>query len=503
MGSPGGRLSDDKPVQTENVPGNLLGYNIYRDGIFVFYQDHVGSFEEPITQSAIDENLEPGIYDYTVTGVYDLEEFGFPGETGESMAEGPAVVTVDYCFDLEFKETWVQGSFEVNQWEAEGENWKINGQVGDPAPSAEFTWDPVKTGYDLSLESYPMCAAGMTEGRIWLDYTIKLETFHVTGEEKLYTEVWGWDEQEWTTVAEYSNLEGSFAWTDEHLDIGPLAMDKVFRIRFRANGANSLNIIGWFVDNIHIYRTCDGPSNLVASVNFDEGIELDWNPPSAFLPYNMKKATDVGASSDEGRALAGYNIYRSYEGKEYQWVGFTTQTHYVDPKLLTGLYCYKVSALWESATDQCESGFTNEACDIVTGTGEIPGTDAAFQIFPNPANDYINIYSEIQMTRVSIFNSLGILIEDRVVLKNQLRNEYCRICSRGLFDTCGDFKRNFFTNYDYTAVINIILLRKGAFFGLFFFLNGCVFCNITIFDLEFHSALCLLNICDRRVEKQQ
>ena len=32
-----------------------------------------------------------------------------PGETGESMHEGPAEVVVDYCYELEFMETWATG----------------------------------------------------------------------------------------------------------------------------------------------------------------------------------------------------------------------------------------------------------------------------------------------------------------------------------------------------------------------------------------------------------
>ena len=38
-------------------------------------------------------------------------------------------------------------------------------------------------------------------------------------------------------------------------------MNKVFKIRFHAMGVNSINILSWFVDNIHVYRTCDGPTN--------------------------------------------------------------------------------------------------------------------------------------------------------------------------------------------------------------------------------------------------
>jgi hypothetical protein len=66
-----------------DMPDNLLGYNVYRDGDFVAYtpQTPAGDF---VPQNYVDEGLQPGIYNYTVTAVYDLTPYGFAGETGES-----------------------------------------------------------------------------------------------------------------------------------------------------------------------------------------------------------------------------------------------------------------------------------------------------------------------------------------------------------------------------------------------------------------------------------
>ena len=100
---------------------------------------------EEVWQGYVDENLQPGIYQYTVTAVYDLARYGYPGETGESMHEGPAEVVVDFCYELEFMETWTIGNFDSSNWDSEGANWTINGQAGNPAPSAEFTWDLILT----------------------------------------------------------------------------------------------------------------------------------------------------------------------------------------------------------------------------------------------------------------------------------------------------------------------------------------------------------------------
>jgi len=257
------------------IPENLLGYNIYREGDFLSYVAHP-------TLSYVDEGLEPGVYCYTVTAVYDLTPYDHPGETGESMEEGPACVTVEYCFDLEFMETWNLGNFADNQWQTGTANWFINGQLGNPAPAAEFTWDPILTDYSSTLTSYPLCASGMTEGKLWLDYDVKLGSVNSTGEEMLLVEVWNWDANQWSTVATYNNAEGGFDWTPAHVNITANAMNKVFKIRFNAMGANTLDILNWFVDNIHVYRVCDAPTDLTSILIAPDltDVELTWVSPA-------------------------------------------------------------------------------------------------------------------------------------------------------------------------------------------------------------------------------
>ncbi len=592
------------PGPSGDVPENLLGYNMYRDGDFVFYQDHMGSYTNPEQQTGIEENLQPGIYEYTVTGVYDLSVYGFPGETGESAPEGPAIVTVDYCFDIEFMETWSLGNFDANNWTSDGSNWTVNGQMGNPAPAAEFTWDPIQTDYELALESYPLCAVGMTEGKIWLDFDVMLESFQPTGEEFLHAQVWSWDAQEWMTVASYSNVDGSFGWMSENINIKAYAMDKVFKVRFFATGMNSLDIVSWFVDNIHVYRTCDGVSNLTATndyenacvilnwdgpiggnidewVHWDDGTNYDaigtggaaefdvaarWEPSQlaefegasvteiAFFPneaaatykvrvwvgagaanmvvdqtvaspligqwnyvalttpvpiditnelwvgYYINTTTGYPAGCDDGpaidgygnmmnfggwqtllqinpdldynwniqahiqtvtgvsmplamsqqemavpqgailsvdpdhssispvfagssngsRELSGYNIYRSVEGGEYELIDFTIETAYTNCDLENALYCFMVTAIWESETDQCESAYSNEACTILNvGLADPNANPGSFSLYPNPADNHVFITTSGDLKRVTVYNALGQLVVDEIVTGKQ------------------------------------------------------------------------------------
>jgi hypothetical protein len=357
-------------------------------------------------QGYADEKVDPGIYDYTVTGVYDLTPYGFPDETGESMKAGPAEVVVDYCNDLEFLETWDIGGFSPNEWVTEGHNWAINGQAGNPPPVAEFTFNPPQTDYEISLISYPLCAVGITEGEIWLDFDLELYTLQATGKESLRIQAWNWIDQEWVTMTEFDNGSGNILLTKEHVNISSIAKNSIFKIRFQAKGASTASLRGWFIDNIHVYRLCPAPQNLEIDPYFSEGIRLTWD-------YNQRSRTDGG---DGTRELQGFNIFRSKNGSSFDLLAFTTEMPYIDPEnsLETGTsYCYRISALNESPTDQCESELSNEACVIWTSVNDNQdvGTNG-FSLYPNPASDYIFITSSETITRISIIHISGTMIYD-------------------------------------------------------------------------------------------
>ena len=85
-------------------------------------------------------------------------------------------------------------------------------------------------------------------------------------------------------------------------------------------------------------------------------------------PERQPVSNQVFAAGNGSRELVGYNIYRSKDGGDYELIDYTTETTYLirmktDHRI--GLYCYMVSAVWESETDQCESAFSNEACEML------------------------------------------------------------------------------------------------------------------------------------------
>jgi hypothetical protein len=129
------------------------------------------------------------------------------------------------------------------------------------------------------------------------------------------------------------------------------------------------------------------------------------------------------APGNGSRDLTGYNIYRSIEGGDYELLDYTTETTYLDSEaspIIGGLYCYMVSAVWESETDQCESAFSNEACDIWTSIGDgNNSTASSFNLYPNPANDHVFITTSGELKRVTVYNALGQLVVDQITTGKQ------------------------------------------------------------------------------------
>jgi len=266
-----------------DVPDGLLAFKVYRDGDFVADVPYNGE-EVDEWINYIENQLMPGTYEYTVTAVYDLAAYNRPGETAESMIEGPVTVEVVFGFELPFYEDFAGGTFELNDWTTSGPNWRVAGQTGNGAPSAEFTWDPLITDGNSALRSYPLLGYGMTEGDIWLDFDVKLNDRFATGNEKLQVQVY--DGAAWTTVFEFAN-NGSFGWTSKHLKITDQAMGKVFMVRFNAACTVSSDLVSWFVDNVAVYRQCASPEDLTGeevNANGTIGIRLGWVAPEVPLP---------------------------------------------------------------------------------------------------------------------------------------------------------------------------------------------------------------------------
>jgi hypothetical protein len=279
-------LTQEGNVGGGTVPDGLVGFNVYKDGVNIDEVPYNGEGPDDFIPYT-DLDVMPGCYDYMVTAVYDLTVFGFPGEFGESMPEGPDEVCVAWGAELPFCEDWSQGTFDFHNWTPDdGGNWEVNSNNGNGAPSAQWNWDPDPgADYTSSLTSQPFNADMITEGNIWLDFDIALTDRNATGDEMMTVEVY--NGSDWSEVATFDNADGSFDYMNNHIDISSMAMHRVFMVRFTASGANSFDVINWNVDNICIYRTCAAPTDLTGEYLWTSGEEwgamINWQaePPQA------------------------------------------------------------------------------------------------------------------------------------------------------------------------------------------------------------------------------
>jgi len=184
---------------------------------------------------------------------------------------GPACVDVSYGYPLPFFEPWDMATFAYQKWSfmtgnlvtGTSTNWLMNTAFGNPTPCADFSWEPVQAAYDLSLVTPTINASMWTCADFWCDFDLKLIDHNATGNEKLDVDIFV--NGSWTNKAEFKNT-GSFDWTLKHIDISKVK-GKAFKLRFRAIGDNSADLLHWYVDNIHIYGVCHAPRTLAGHQN--------------------------------------------------------------------------------------------------------------------------------------------------------------------------------------------------------------------------------------------
>jgi hypothetical protein len=134
-------------------------------------------------------------------------------------------------------------------------------------------------------------------------------------------------------------------------------------------------------------------------------------------------------SSGSSVAPDGFQLYRQEVEVDddyvaYDYIPFTEDQYaysYFDkaPAVSSGqTYNYKVTSLWGSETDSCESEpaltipMTEDYVAVLVT--EIENTDAPeTNIYPNPATNKLNIISTEQINQITIYNNVGQLVLNR------------------------------------------------------------------------------------------
>lgn len=169
----------------------------------------------------------------------------------------------------------------------------------------------------------------------------------------------------------------------------------------------------------------DGYGNMInfggwqTLLQINPDLDYNWNI-SAHL------VTVAGVSlplSRADREIAGYNVYRNAGGAGYVLMDYISGP-FIEPAegLIPGtMYCYMVTAVWMSETDQCESDFSNEACVLWTNIHDQDATISSFRLYPNPAVDNVTITTSCDMKRIKVYNALGQPVIDEVITGRQYK----------------------------------------------------------------------------------
>lgn len=363
-------------------PANLIGYNLYRNEAFLDYI----AYDENDTTSYWDFTTPyPGFYDYAVTALYDLTPAGLPGDTAESEPTPPKELWVGYEGMLPFVENWETGSFDPNLWTTDT-CWDIIGSLGNPEPSAAFIGHPLDTNYQHPLISYwincrdhPNTADPYIDGDFCLEFDVKLNANTSSGDELLIIQIA--DSLDWESIDTISNIGSSFDWETFKYNITLKVKGEMTRFTFVAEGQDASNINTWYIDNIRLYRYCNPPRDLHWVV-FDT--LMSWTAP---LPHSDDTLKPT-------QALLGYDIY-----DDDSFLDFTTDTFYYfnnpagyGPFYVGAKYedCIPVSNEIFGPVRICERVHTNE-----------------IRIFPNPADDELNIHTDKKIDRLKVIGTSG------------------------------------------------------------------------------------------------
>jgi len=267
------------------IPDNLSGFNLYKNGEFRDYVEYTApdscGYVDPVSWGEWNEGT---LLEYEVTAVFDMSPYGYPGETGESLPDGPAVIPLFiYWFELDFLEDWSAGTFNDNAWYITDSNWTISQDIGNAAPCAVFMPGGAMNDYNAALQSFHFLESFED---IILEYDLALSSINPTGNEKLEVQVFDYTNRTWNTLREISNIDGSFNWRRDSMNIsGAFNVGEyktgAFRIRFNATGENSTDISYWAVDNISLTRICPAPDSIEISLMppTEDSIRVTWEEP--------------------------------------------------------------------------------------------------------------------------------------------------------------------------------------------------------------------------------
>lgn len=257
-------ISTNEIIPMKSTNNYVVGFNVYRNGVKLnnyLIKD----------LNLVDVVPDYGIYTYSIEAIY----------TDGCISEKVDLkdLLVPSIHSLPFYDDFSSGSITTNFWELDPSDyngWNIDYIVGDTVqPLISFSGPQFKN-YTHSIVSKELDAKSLNN--VWLRYDMMYDGFNKITIEKLDVEVF--DGTNWIVVKSYNNqgsaVDGDIPNQRYYLDISNIVAGKMFKVRFRAHGADAYSVMYWFVDNIKVWNMIDSSiaGRVSSGGNVMSGVEV-------------------------------------------------------------------------------------------------------------------------------------------------------------------------------------------------------------------------------------
>lgn len=220
----------------------VAGFNLYRNGQRVN--------DTPIPAVSYVDNV-PDYADYTYT-VKAVRQDGT-----ESEASDACLVSVPDIRLLPFEDDFSSWTLDEKRWELPADDqgrdnrWKIDYYVyGLVDPTASYGYSSL-TDYNHSLVTTELHTTD--PDNTYLRFNLRLINYNTVDGDYLAVEVAG-ENGQWKTIDIFDNAEGSYLWRVKEYCLKDFLDGELFRIRFRAYGADAYYLDYWYVDDVKIWN---------------------------------------------------------------------------------------------------------------------------------------------------------------------------------------------------------------------------------------------------------
>ena len=280
-------------------------------------------------------------------------------------------------FILPFCENWDSMDFSTNYWTldpAVGGAWSVTDEIGNPAPTALFYWDPQQIDYQNMLSSYELDGTAIPD-KIFVKFDLLLSNYDSYTTEWMSLNVF--DGTTWHEVGYWDNQNGDIPWTNEVIDISAFALGNVFKVAFIAGGEDTYDINYWFVDNICVYQPgqvtgiitelASGDPIGGAQVDFDDIGPITTLPDGSYELWIEPGFHDVTASATGFNPLT-YTDQMVFLGPNVLNFALTAPTMTVNPDELSDVLWYGQTSTYDVVITNDGNGplTWNAAATIVT-----------------------------------------------------------------------------------------------------------------------------------------